>query len=66
MVRAIEAMPSSCRASIDWSTVDFVTDRNGLRKLLRWAKGTKCDDFRIDTQIAGERTILLNHYTETL
>ncbi|KAI5480382.1 hypothetical protein MNV49_000957 [Pseudohyphozyma bogoriensis] len=32
----------------DFKTVDFVTDRNNLRKLLRWASGTDDKDFRID------------------
>ncbi|KAF7312864.1 hypothetical protein MKEN_00970700 [Mycena kentingensis (nom. inval.)] len=55
----------------DWAgeQVDFITTRNGLRRLLRWIdeasvpyaarKGIK--EFRIDTQLAG-RTILLNRW----
>ncbi|KAF9017281.1 hypothetical protein BDZ89DRAFT_1074911 [Hymenopellis radicata] len=46
----------------DWSSADFITDRNGLRKLLRWIacahsptdKNQK--EFRIDTQLAGHTT----------
>ena len=46
----------------DWSAVDFVTDRNALRKLARWAKGTikKNTSFRFDLQLAGESTILMS------
>lgn len=47
LFRAIDAMAlgteSEATASknvdaIDWTTVDFVTDRNNLRKLLRWIR----------------------------
>jgi len=43
-----------------WKTVDFVTDRNGLRKLLRWVMKESGRDFRIDTQLVGNKTIVLN------
>ncbi|KAF7357280.1 hypothetical protein MSAN_01323400 [Mycena sanguinolenta] len=51
----------------DWSSekIDFVTDRNGLRKLLRWINDAGTNpapkDFRIDTQLAGN-TVLLNRW----
>ena len=46
----------------NWSAVDFVTDRNALRKLARWAKCTikKNTSFRFDLHLAGESTILMN------
>ncbi|KAF7365701.1 hypothetical protein MVEN_00443800 [Mycena venus] len=53
--------------AFDWcgEKIDFVTDRNGLRKLMRWidAAGTHPapKDFRIDTQLAGS-TVLLNRW----
>jgi hypothetical protein len=46
----------------DWSTVDFVTDRNGLRKLLRWIRKPDAKEFRIDTQLAGKHTVLFNRW----
>ncbi|KIM43046.1 hypothetical protein M413DRAFT_443856 [Hebeloma cylindrosporum] len=47
----------------DWSSVDFVTDRNGLRKLTRWVSGDiSIRDFRIDLQMAGEKTVLMNRW----
>ncbi|KAJ7046383.1 hypothetical protein C8F04DRAFT_1064120 [Mycena alexandri] len=52
-------------AAFDWGgeNIDFVTDRNGLRKLMRWIDGAGADppakEFRIDTQLAG-KTVLLN------
>ncbi|TFY75224.1 hypothetical protein EWM64_g8788 [Hericium alpestre] len=51
---------------IDWPTVDFVTDRNNLRKLLRWASGStgRSNDFRIDFELAGENTVLFNRFEE--
>ncbi|XP_006462544.1 hypothetical protein AGABI2DRAFT_193668 [Agaricus bisporus var. bisporus H97] len=45
-----------------WGTMDLVTDRNGLRKLLRWIGGGEVKEFRIDAQLAGEKTILLNRW----
>jgi hypothetical protein len=49
-------------ADFDWSAIDFVTDRNGLRKLLRWIGRPDPKEFRIDTQLAGKRTILFNRW----
>jgi hypothetical protein len=46
----------------DWSAVDFVTDRNSLRKLVRWAKGNGARDFRIDLELAGDKTVLMNRW----
>jgi len=43
----------------DWPSVDFVTDRGRLRKLLAWAIGLS-DQWRIDTQLAGANTVLLS------
>lgn len=51
----------------DWSSVDFVTDRNGLRKLLRWIVAGPRDpprDFRIDLQLAGSKTVLMNRWEQ--
>ncbi|EEB91657.1 hypothetical protein MPER_09952 [Moniliophthora perniciosa FA553] len=46
----------------NWSSIDIVTDRNGLRKLLRWIRGgTDVRDFRIDLQLAG-KTVLFNRW----
>ncbi|TFY73402.1 hypothetical protein EWM64_g10610 [Hericium alpestre] len=48
---------------IDWPAIDFVTDRNGLRKLMEWIeKGPRCSTFRIDMELAGERTVLFNRF----
>lgn len=47
----------------DWKTVDFLTDRNGLRKLLRWVtQASGRNDFRIDTQLVGKKTVVLNRW----
>ncbi|KIY52482.1 hypothetical protein FISHEDRAFT_69901 [Fistulina hepatica ATCC 64428] len=53
--------------SFAWSDVDFVTDRNNLRKLLRWIGGTTAEgfppkDFRIDLQLAGKTTVLMGRW----
>lgn len=49
---------------VDWGSVDIVTDRNGLRKLLRWIhdKDGSVREFRIDTQLAGKKTVLFNRW----
>ncbi|GBE85417.1 hypothetical protein SCP_0706040 [Sparassis crispa] len=51
-------------SGIDWKKVDFITDRNGLRKLLRWIndKDGSAKEFRIDTQLAGKGAILFNRW----
>jgi hypothetical protein len=41
----------------DFGTMDIVTDRNNLRKLLSWAQGS-FSEFRIDLQRAGKGTVL--------
>ncbi|KAK7689954.1 hypothetical protein QCA50_006594 [Cerrena zonata] len=55
-------------ADIDWREVDIVTDRNGLRKLLRWidsrGDGDRPREFRIDLQLAGENTVLMSRWEQ--
>lgn len=61
LIRAVEYT----EVDFDWSSVEFVTDRNALRKILRWLGSTKnseCKDFRIDTQLAGNGTVLFNRW----
>jgi hypothetical protein len=44
--------------SFDYTSVDVVSDRNGLRKLLRWATSSaELEDFRIDIDKAGASCI---------
>jgi hypothetical protein len=46
----------------DWSAIDIVTDRNGLRKLMRWIRGgSDVREFRIDLELAG-KTVLFNRW----
>ncbi|KAK2465270.1 hypothetical protein APHAL10511_002624 [Amanita phalloides] len=42
-----------------WSNADYVTDRNALRKIMRWAGEGDVRDFRIDLQLAGKKTIMM-------
>ena len=61
LIRAVE----HTEVDFDWSSMDFVTDRNALRKLLRWLGSTRyneCKDFRIDMQLAGNGTVLFNRW----
>ncbi len=53
--------------SVDWPSVDFVVDRNNLRKLLRWINGARSRQgtFRMDMQLAGNRTVLLNRWEQS-
>jgi hypothetical protein len=53
------------KAPVDWPTVDVVTDRNGLRKLLRWlnpSEAREARDFRIDVELIGAKTIVLGRW----
>ena len=71
LIRAVQDVESQSgikeEDKFDWSSVDFVTDRNGLRKLLRWinhASGDPPRDFRIDLQLAGSKTVLMNRWEQ--
>ncbi|KAF5340780.1 hypothetical protein D9611_007520 [Ephemerocybe angulata] len=47
----------------DWASVDVVTDRNALRKLMRWVRNEEgMRDFRMDLELAGEKTVLVNRW----
>ncbi|KDQ06416.1 hypothetical protein BOTBODRAFT_181611 [Botryobasidium botryosum FD-172 SS1] len=48
----------------DMAAVDLVTDRNNLRKLLRWVTDDNDRDFRIDAQLLGEETVILTRWEE--
>lgn len=48
----------------DWRSVDIVTDRNGLRALTRWVGGDRKRNFRIDLQLAGNKTVLMNRWSD--
>ncbi|KAH9060202.1 hypothetical protein EDB87DRAFT_1577114 [Lactarius vividus] len=52
-------------APVDWPVVDFVTDHYDLRKLLRWlnpSPGREVQDFRIDLQLVGTKTLVLRRW----
>lgn len=51
------------RERVDWRAVDFITNRGNLRKLLRWIDGSSGGRvLRIDAQLAGDGTVLLNKW----
>ena len=57
------------KAPVDWPTVDIITDRNGLRKLLRWLSpsvGREVRDFRIDVDLIGTKTIMLSRWEDRM
>ncbi|KAJ7592609.1 hypothetical protein C8J56DRAFT_822509 [Mycena floridula] len=63
LVTAVEIQAEDAGEVFDWSQVDVVTDRNGLRKLLRWIGGVPdIKPFRIDLQLAGKKTVLFNRW----
>lgn len=73
LIRAVQDVESQFETDeeekFDWSSVDFVTDRNGLRKLLRWINAVPGDpprDFRIDMELAGSKTVLLNRWEQIM
>ena len=60
LIKAVQDLTDQgATQKFDWPSVDFVTDRGRLRKLLAWAVG-QSDQWRIDTQLAGANTILLS------
>ena len=58
MFTAIERM----QPSFDYASLDIITDRNNLRKLLKWIEGSSQSDFRIDLQLCGENTVVLGRW----
>ncbi|KAG6902422.1 hypothetical protein C0995_000348 [Termitomyces sp. Mi166 len=60
LITAVNRANAQNEEEFDWASIDFVTDRNNLRKLLRWINGT-ASDFRIDVQLAG-KTVLFNRW----
>ncbi|KZT66220.1 hypothetical protein DAEQUDRAFT_479255 [Daedalea quercina L-15889] len=63
-MRAIDIMTEEKGIHIDWPSIDFITDRNALRKLLRWNNGASGKDFRIDLELVGELTVFLNRWED--
>ncbi|KAF8073568.1 hypothetical protein FPV67DRAFT_1478431 [Lyophyllum atratum] len=61
LITAVNRMSELSDEDFDWAAIHFVTDRNNLRKLVRWIGGTASSDFRIDMQLAG-KTILFNRW----
>lgn len=52
-------------APVNWPAVDVITDRNSLRKLMRWlspSEGKEVCDFRIDVELVGTKTLVLNRW----
>ena len=68
--RAVETLEDVAgEKKIDWSSVDIVTDRNNILKLLEWAdkkgcKGKGKKEFRIDVQLVGNKTALFQRWEE--
>ncbi|KIY64601.1 hypothetical protein CYLTODRAFT_358151 [Cylindrobasidium torrendii FP15055 ss-10] len=46
--------------TFEWPSVDILTDRWALRRLLGWAGGGGREDFRIDIDLAGADTLILS------
>lgn len=63
------AAADACGAALEWGTVDVVTDRNNLLKLIAWlepgcAKSRHRSGFRIDVALAGPWTLLMRRWEE--
>ena len=66
---AADALSARTGHTLEWGTVDVVTDRNNLLKLLAWldvgcAKRKHRGAFRIDVALAGAWTLLLRRWEE--
>ena len=51
---------------LDWSSVDIVTDRNNLRKLLRWIQHPSSDTGRASGPSAGSSKVPAQSFTGTI
>ena len=64
--RAVDAMKADNHGAgnTEWAKLDFITDRNNLRSLLRWLNDAtrSAAEFRIDAQLAGKKTVLLTRW----
>lgn len=53
-----------------FASIDLVSDRNSLRKLLRWVRGREMDptvkDFRFDVELIGTTMLFTRHETKTV
>ena len=59
---AADVLGCDGHSAIHWGSVDVLTDRNSLRKLLSFAEDPKPNDFRIDLELAGNWTLLLGRW----
>ena len=50
-----------CSPKFDFATVQFVTDRNNLRKMLNYVEGKSDESFRIDFQRVGDMVVLMRN-----
>lgn len=70
LFKAVDVVTQARKELIDWPSVDFITDRNNLRKLLRWVhadgSNAKGREFRIDLQLAGKQTVLMNRWDKRI
>ena len=66
--RAADVMARETTNCVEWPDIDVVTDRNNLRKLLRWLRPDRGNwpskDFRIDVQLGGKKTLLLHRFEQ--
>ena len=60
LIKAVQDLTDQgATPKFDWPSVDFVTDRSHLQKLLAWTRSGS-DKWRIDTELAGTKTVLLS------
>lgn len=79
VVQAVNHIQANAtNTSFDWSSVDFITDRNGLRKLMRWIeadgrasgpnpyahqyKNGGFREFRLDLELINEKTVVIHRW----
>lgn len=64
LIAAVEDRWDQPDEPFPWGNYSFITDRNNLRKLIRWiTQGEQpANEFRIDLYLAGEKTILMDRW----
>ena len=61
---AADTMESDGHPKTDWSSIDIITDRNNLRKLWSFTENPDSSDFRIDLELVGPWTVLMQRWEE--
>jgi hypothetical protein len=67
MLAAIKECSSDDNRGFEWSSADIISDRNSLRKLLRWVgRWNHLEDFRIDMHLVGNKSVVFTRWWQDI